>query len=57
MVRTGPPDDARILVATYERLLERRNVLVMARSRQDRALLQRHTRWLEERLAFWTLWR
>ncbi len=49
--------DARILVAAYERLLERRNILVLARSWKDRALLKGHTQWLEERLAFWKLWR
>ncbi len=56
MVRIESPD-AEVLVATYERLLERRNVLVMARSWKDRALLNNHTHWLEERLAFWKLWR
>ncbi len=49
--------DARILVAAYERLLERRNILILARSQNDRALLNGHTEWLEGRLTFWKLWR
>ncbi len=54
MLRVESPD-ADVLIATYERLLERRNVLVMARSKKDRALLKDHTHWLEECLAFWKL--
>ena len=51
------PKDARRWVATYERLLGRGNVLIFARSKQDRALIRHDNQRLEERLAFWKRWR